>query len=178
MKSVVRIVIWVVMLGGGVWGGLLLDRHWFPGLKGNLWFHVASFVTGFILLRMVMTVSRNTGRTLARYGRQGKLARMETNRLVTEGPYRHMRHPMHLGLLFFPLAFAFLAGSPSFILIIAPAEALFMLLMIKWVEEPEAIRKFGDEYREYMHHTPWFCFTKVCLRALFQKVEKREKPEK
>ncbi len=170
MKSVVRIVIWIVMLGGGGWGGLLLDRHWFPGLKGNLWFHVASFVTGFILLRLVLTVSRNTGRTLARYGRQGNLPRLETNRLVTEGPYRHMRHPMHLGLLLFPFAVAFMAGSPTFILMIAPAEALFMLLMIKLVEEPEALRKFGEEYRNYMKQTPWFCLKKECLRALLQKV--------
>jgi len=176
MKAATRMFVWLVMLGGGVSGGLWIDQQWFPKLYSNLWFHMAAFLVGLFLLKLVMTVSRNTGRTLAKYGREGEIPRMETNRLVTEGVYRHMRHPMHLGLLFFPFAFAFLAGSPSFILIIAPLEAIFMLLMIKCVEEPEAIRKFGDEYREYMHHTPWFCFTKVCLRALFQKVEKREKP--
>lgn len=173
MKAVIRMVIWLVMLGGGIWGGFSLDRLLFPVLSKNVWFHVAGFIAGLLVMKLVITISRNTGRTLARFGRQGNLPRMETNRLVTKGPYRYMRHPMHFGLLFFPLALALLAGSPSFILIIAPAEALFMLLMIKWVEEPEARHKFGKAYREYMLQTPWFCVKKVCLKALFEKVEKK-----
>ena len=79
---------------------------------------------------------------------------------------------MHLGLMLFPFSVAFLAGSPSFILIIAPVEIVFMLLMIKLIEEPEAITKFGDEYCDYMKQTPWFCFRAECLKHLFQKVNK------
>jgi protein-S-isoprenylcysteine O-methyltransferase Ste14 len=172
MKSVVRLAVWLVMLGGGIWGGLVLDRRWFPALHHSLWFHLISFIIGFVLLKLVMTVSRNTGRTLAKYGREGSLPRLETNRLVTQGVYGYMRHPMHLGLLFFPFAFAFLAGSLSFILFIAPAELVFMLIMIKRVEEPEALRKFGEAYRDYMRHTPAFCLKKECLKALFQTVSK------
>ena len=165
-------VIWLVMLAGGVGGGLWLDRHFFPALHNNLWFHLGSFIIGFVLLKGVLAVSRNTGRTLARYGREGNIPRMETNRLVTEGVYQYMRHPMHLGLLFFPFAVAFLSGSVSFILFIAPVEAIFILLMIRWVEEPEALRKFGEAYRKYQKQTPWFCLKKECLAALFRKVEK------
>ncbi len=172
MKSLFRLAVWLVMLGGGVWGGLTLDRLWFPALHASGWFHLVSFAVGFVLLKLVITVSRNTGRTLAKYGREGNLPRMETNRLVTQGVYGTMRHPMHLGLLFFPFAVAFMAGSPAFILVIAPAEALFMLLMIKWVEEPEALRKFGEAYRLYRKETPGFCLKKACLKALFQKVNK------
>jgi protein-S-isoprenylcysteine O-methyltransferase Ste14 len=173
MKTIARMLVWLVFLVGGIWGGLSLDRILFPAVYGSLWFHAAGFLIGLGFLRLVMTVSRNTGRTLAKYGREGELPRMETNRLVTEGVYHYMRHPMHLGLLFFPFAFAFLAGSPSFVLMIAPAEIILILLLIKWMEEPEAIRKFGTEYLNYMHHTPWFCFKIDCLRELFKKVEKR-----
>ena len=172
MKSLFRIIIWVIMLPGGIWAGIFLDKILFPAVYTNLWFHLAGFMVGLGLLKIVMTVSRNTGRMLAKYGREGELPRMETNKLVTEGVYKQMRHPMHLGLLLFPFAFAFLAGSPSFILIIAPLEVLFILLMIKWVEEPEAIAKFGDEYLDYMKSTPWFCFRKECLKMLLRKVEK------
>lgn len=172
MKAMARMLVWLVFLAGGIWGGLSLDRVLFPAVYGSLWFHVTGFLIGLGLLRLVMTVSRNTGRTLAKYGREGELPRMETNRLVTEGVYRYMRHPMHLGLLLFPFAFAFLTGSPSFVLMIAPAETILILLLIKWIEEPEAIRKFGTEYLNYMHHTPWFCFKRDCLRELFKKVEK------
>ena len=174
MKTVLRLTIWLTMLVGGVWGGWLLDKTLFPFFYQSMPFHIAGIIVGLLLLNIVMTISRNTGRTLAKYGRAGDLPRMETNRLVTEGVYKKMRHPMHLGLLLFPFAFAFLAGSPSFILIIAPLEVIFMLIMIKLVEEPEATRKFGDEYRNYMKVTPWFCVTAACLKELLKKVEKRE----
>jgi len=172
MKVVLRITVWLIMLVGGVWGGLLLDKSLFPSLYGNILVHIAGIVLGLLLLNIVMAVSRNTGRTLAKYGREGELPRMETNRLVTEGVYKMMRHPMHLGLLLFPFAFALMAGSPSFVLIIAPLEVVLMLIMIKMIEEPEALRKFGDEYREYMKTTPWFCVKKACLQALLKKVDK------
>ena len=144
-----RIIIWIIMLLGGAVSGVWLDLRCFPGIIRNPWFHLASFILGLLLLRLIFRVSRNTGRLLARNGRQGELPRMETNRLVTEGVYGCMRHPMHLGLLFFPLALALIIGSPSFILIISPAEMLLMLMMIKFVEEPGAARKFGKSYREY-----------------------------
>ncbi len=162
------------MLVGGVWGGLLLDRYLFPGFYNNIWFHLVSFFAGVLLLRLVMRISRNTGRTLAKYGREGELPRMETNRFVKSGVYKYMRHPMHLGLLLFPFAFAFLAGSPSFVLVIAPLEVVFMLGMIKLVEEPEAIAKFGEDYVSYMKTTPWFCLKKKCLKLLLLKVEKNK----
>ncbi len=172
MKSILRIVVWLLMLPGGVCAGLAFDKILFPAVYTNLWFHLAGFMVGLGLLKIVMTVSRNTGRVLAKYGREGELPRMETNKLVTEGVYKQMRHPMHLGLLLFPFAFAFLAGSPTFILIIAPLEVVFILLLIKWVEEPEAMAKFGEEYLAYMKSTPWFCLEKECLKMLFQKVDK------
>ncbi len=172
MKTAFRLIVWVVFLFGGVWAGLLLDKKLFPGFYNNLWIHIACFVVGLVILKLVMTISRNTGRTLAKYGREGALKRMETNRLVKTGVYEKMRHPMHLGLMLFPFAFAFMAGSPSFILIIAPLEVVLMLIMIKLIEEPEAILKFGDEYRIYMKTTPGFCFTKSCLKALLKKVDK------
>jgi protein-S-isoprenylcysteine O-methyltransferase Ste14 len=83
-----------------------------------------------------------------------------------------MRHPMHLGLFLFPVSVAFLVGSPSFILIISPLEILFMLIMIKLVEEPEAFSKFGNEYLEYKKQTPMFCFKMTCLRELLKDIPK------
>ena len=161
---------WIIMLFGGLTAGRVLDNILFPELKQNLWFHDTSFVFGVVVMIFVIKISKNTGRTLAKYGRKGKLKRMETNILVKEGPYKYMRHPMHLGLLFFPLSFALLASSPSFIFIIAPAEMIIMLILIKLMEEPEAIRKFGDEYREYMKQTPMFCFKPKCIKELLKRV--------
>jgi len=82
---------------------------------------------------------------------------------------------MHLGLLMFPLSIAFLIGSPSFIIIIAPAEIVLMIFIIKFVEEHEAIRKFGDQYLLLKKQVPWFCFRLECLKELLNDVPKNQK---
>jgi protein-S-isoprenylcysteine O-methyltransferase Ste14 len=157
---------WVLMLLGGLWGGWYLDAQCFAQLSRSWLFHLSMFLLGLILLAAVLSVSRHTGRTLARYGREGDLPRLQTNVLVTVGPYKLMRHPMHLGLLFLPLSIALLFGSPSFIFCIAPAEIVMMFLLIKRFEEPEAIKKFGDSYRKYQENTPMFCLKISCIQAL------------
>lgn len=166
-----RILLWVLMLVGGGVAGLWLDSRLFKTWLISPWFHAISFALGLIILRLVMNSSRNTGRLLARLGREGDLPRMETNKLVTDGYYACMRHPMHFGLFLFPLATAFIIGSLSFILIIAPLEIFFMIIMIKLYEEPQAVRKFGDEYLRYREQVPMFSFRKECLQALFGKID-------
>jgi len=167
-----RIVIWIIMIFGGSILGYYFDYLIFENVHQNIIFHIVSLLVGIFLLSLVMKISKNTGRTLAKYGREGKLKRMQTNVLVKQEIYKYMRHPMHLGLFLFPLGIAFLIGSPSFILIIAPIEIIFMLIMIKLVEEPGAIKKFGDGYLNYKKQVPWFCFKTKCLKELFKKIPK------
>lgn len=165
---IARLAVWVVMMFGGAALGIVLDLTWFPNLIKSIYFHLITLVPGAGLLRLVMLVSKNTGRALAKRGREGDIDKFETNKLVTEGYYSCMRHPMHFGLLFFPLAFALVIGSVSFIILIAPLEIIFMIIMIKLMEEPEAIRKFGDEYRQYMHNVPMFNLKWGCIKKLFK----------
>ena len=167
-----RIIIWIIMIFGGSILGYYFDYLIFENVHQNIIFHIVSLLVGIFLLFLVMKISKNTGRTLAKYGRKGKLKRMQTNVLAKQGIYKYMRHPMHLGLFLFPLGIAFLIGSPSFILIIAPIEIIFMLIMIKLVEEPGAIKKFGDGYLNYKKQVPWFCFKTKCLKELFKKIPK------
>ena len=160
------------MIFGGSILGYYFDYLIIENVHQNIIFHIVSLLVGIFLLSLVMKISKNTGRTLAKYGREGKLKRMQTNVLVKQEIYKYMRHPMHLGLFLFPLGIAFLIGSPSFILIIAPIEIIFMLIMIKLVEEPGAIKKFGDGYLNYKKQVPWFCFKTKCLKELFKKIPK------
>ena len=90
----------------------------------------------------------------------------KTNKLVSTGVYGCMHHPMHFGLLFFPTGVALILGSPSLILFIAPLEMLFMMVMIKLVEEPETIRKFGDTYRKYQKQVPIFNLRPACWQQI------------
>jgi len=167
-----RLGMWIIMILGGVIGGYYIDNILFKNIHSSIIFHIICFIIGVFLMFLVMKISRNTGRTLAKYGRKGELARMETNILVKEDVYKYMRHPMHLGLLAFPLSVAFLVASPSFILILAPTEIVMMLIMIKLIEEPEAIGKFGDEYLDYKKQVPWFCFKLKCLKELLRNIPK------
>ncbi len=167
---ILRITMWVIMIFGGIAGGYYLDNILFPGIHSCILFHVISFLFGVGTMMLVLKISKNTGRTLAKYGRQGDMERMETNLLVREGAYKFMRHPMHLGLMLFPLSFAFLVGSPSFILIIVPAEIVLMLILIKTVEEKGAIKKFGKDYIDYMEQVPGFCFRPECLKELLKDI--------
>jgi len=164
----VRILVWILMIVGGSVLGLYLDTILFENVYTSIDFHIISFVIGVLLMILVVKISKNTGRILAKFGRTGNLKRLETNILVSQGAYKYMRHPMHLGLLFFPLSFAFLIGSPSFILLIAPCVIIFMLIMIKLVVEPGTIKKFGKDYIEYKNRLPWFCIKMHCLKELLK----------
>ncbi len=171
-KSVkMRILLWIIFWAGGSFAGIYTDVWFWGSYSKGLLFHLLSFFSGIVLLNLIMRSSRHTGRILAKYGREGKIPRMETNRLVKIDVYGCMRHPMHLGLLFFPLSFALLIGSISFILLYAPLEMIVMVLMIRFFEEKEAIRKFGDEYRKYMTEVPFFNFSMRCLKKLISHVE-------
>lgn len=60
-------------------------------------------------------------------------------------------------------------GSISFIAFVAPAEIALIVILVKWVEEPEAVRKFGEDYLAYRDRMPMFSLRPSCLRALFGK---------
>ncbi len=164
--NIIRIVVWLLMLIGGAILSIHYDKIYFPNWFNSLKFHIATMIPGYILLKLVLKASRHTGRYLSKMGREGDIPRLQTNVLVKDGYYGLMRHPMHLGLLFFPLAFALLLGSPTFILILAPFEMLLMVIMIKLIEEKEAEKKFGDAYKSYKKSVPFFCFKIHCIKAL------------
>ena len=163
-ENIFRIIIWLLFLVGGAILCIHYDKIYFYDWFNSTKFHVATLIPGYFLLRTIIKISRNTGRYLAKHGREGDLPPLEVNKLVTTGIYSCMRHPMHLGLIFFPLAFALLVGSPVFIMILAPAEMLLMLIMIKFYEEPQARKKFGTAYDDYKKQVPFFSLK--CVRQL------------
>jgi protein-S-isoprenylcysteine O-methyltransferase Ste14 len=74
--------------------------------------------------------------------------------LVTRGPYIIVRHPVYLGAFIFLTALVLVSAN---LLLILPTLALLVLLY-RSIDEEEAVllARFGDEYREYMKHTPRF----------------------
>ena len=74
---------------------------------------------------------------------------------------------MHLGLMLLPEGIAFLLNSFSYIFIYAPLNILIIFILIKKIEEPETIEKFGDEYIKYMKEVPFINLSLNCLKKLF-----------
>jgi protein-S-isoprenylcysteine O-methyltransferase Ste14 len=75
------------------------------------------------------------------------------HRLVTWGPYRHVRHPSYLGyfLMFFGLFFLW----PN-LLTLFPLTAIPGYFRVTFREEELLTARFGDEYRKYQRKTRRF----------------------
>jgi protein-S-isoprenylcysteine O-methyltransferase Ste14 len=94
-----------------------------------------------------------TVRLFARLGK-GTLAPWDpTERLVVEGPYRHVRNPMITAVGAIVLGEAALFGSLP-LLVWAGAFALLNAVFIPVFEEPGLIERFGDEYVAYRRAVP------------------------
>lgn len=99
--------------------------------------------------------------TLRRYGLQdrsipdaSRLSFEKTTRLVTNGPYRLIRHPMYASLLYLAWAVFFKHVAPySALLVIVASLALLATALL---EEKENLRNFGETYAAYKQHTKRF----------------------
>jgi protein-S-isoprenylcysteine O-methyltransferase Ste14 len=77
-----------------------------------------------------------------------------TTRLVTEGIYRYIRHPLYASLLY--LAWGIFFKSPSLLDGCIAAVATAFLYATARADENECLIKFGNEYAEYMKWTKRF----------------------
>lgn len=80
----------------------------------------------------------------------------EEHTLVTNGPYRYVRHPMYTAIAIFGLGLLVLA--PANWLILLPGVLGFAVLMAVRIrhEEDVMVERFGDVYRDYVRRTGRF----------------------
>ncbi|RUM88328.1 MAG: hypothetical protein DSZ24_03940 [Thermodesulfatator sp.] len=75
------------------------------------------------------------------------------DRLVTQGPFRYLRHPTYLAhALFFWGAF-FFSGYPT-VALVALVDLILTWLVIVPREERELEERFGEAWRDYTRRTP------------------------
>jgi protein-S-isoprenylcysteine O-methyltransferase Ste14 len=123
-----------------------LRPHWAPWPWNVYWVlaGVALYIIGQLIRVMAI-------RTLGRFFTIS-VRRHQGHRVVTDGPYRLVRHPAYSGLWLmavgFILVFASLPALVYFLLVGTGA----LLYRIK-VEEKMLLETFGDEYRNYMKRT-------------------------
>ena len=76
-----------------------------------------------------------------------------TERLVTTGPYRHVRNPMYLAVLSAIVGQALLLGQPV-LLAYACAVGLTFVIWVRIYEEPVLRQQFGEAYDAYCRAVP------------------------
>lgn len=84
----------------------------------------------------------------------GRVGHADPPRLVTDGPYRFVRHPVYCGLFLGVLGwFLMWGGTHSTFLL----PVLYLMLRIESrLEEKQLEKKFGDQYVAYRKKTPAF----------------------
>lgn len=76
--------------------------------------------------------------------------------LVTSGPYAYSRNPMLTGVFALLFGFGIFFGSISLIFVFTPLFILVNYWELKAIEEPELVKRLGQEYIEYRKRTPMF----------------------
>ena len=76
--------------------------------------------------------------------------------LVTTGPYAYVRNPMLTGVFALLFGFGVLFGSVSLLVVFTPLFILINVWELKAIEEPELLKRLGQDYSEYRKSTPMF----------------------
>ncbi len=169
ISNTARFAVWASLIAlevvAGRWIDLQLNLNQLPPI---------SIIIGLALLSISAYVSGVTGRWLSTYGKSDPGKKFgELDRLVKEGPYSCMRHPMHLFLSFMPIGVGFLLASPSMAGVLGPAESIAILYMAVKIDEEESIERFDGEYLKYREEVPAFNLRPSCLIKCFIRPKRR-----
>ncbi len=146
-----RFLAWesMLLLFVAVWRGWFVD----PLSPRQLLSWILLIASAYLVLAGV--------RDLRRYGHQDDqreddqlLSFEKTTRLVSEGIYAHIRHPLYSSLLF--LTWGIFLKQPGWTAALLAAVASVMLWATAKADEGESLRYFGPVYLEYMHTTKKF----------------------
>ncbi len=145
-----RVLLTCSTLGLGVVPGIWVATGW-PRFA-NYPFTVVQLVLGTAVFLASLWLFRRTHKDLGKNW-SVTLEIKEKHRLITEGVYRHVRHPMYSAFFLWALAQLILIPNA----IAGPAGFVgFGILFFFRVgqEERMMLDTFGDEYRAYMARTP------------------------
>lgn len=115
--------------------------------------HVLLALLGVAFLLAGLLLFAYTVRQFMRQGRGTLAPWTPTQRLIITGPYRYCRNPMISGVLFVLIGETVLLRSTA----IGLEAAVFFLvntLYFIFKEEPDMLRRFGEEYRVYRSTVP------------------------
>jgi protein-S-isoprenylcysteine O-methyltransferase Ste14 len=105
-------------------------------------FHLLSFVfifAGFALLARAWPVL---------------YAAQQEERMATDGPYAHVRHPQYVAFIL--IMFGFLLQWPTLLTVLMFPVLVFAYTRLAHSEEKDSLARFGEAYHQYMNDIPAF----------------------
>ena len=76
--------------------------------------------------------------------------------LVMTGPYQFVRNPMLTGVFLLLFGIGFAINSLSLVVLFTPLFVLANVWELKEIEEPELVKRLGEDYVAYQQRTPMF----------------------
>ena len=76
--------------------------------------------------------------------------------LVMTGPYQFVRNPMLTGVFLLLFGIGFAIKSLSLVVLFTPLFVLANVWELKEIEEPELVKRLGEDYVAYKQQTPMF----------------------
>ena len=105
-------------------------------------------VGGYLRYKIRYELKRKAG--FSSLASTARLQIVENHRLITDGFYRHVRHPLYLGETLRNFGFVLVFSSIYGVLFVAVG-TVFLLLRIR-DEEKMLVKAFGEDYREYQRN--------------------------
>ncbi len=130
----------------------LISPEWmeWSALSLPVWLRWTGVGVGIVTVLLLFWVNHALGRNFS-----NTLRIRKDHTLVTQGPYRRVRHPMYTVSLLIVGA-AFLLSANWFIGITGILAMTLLVVVRTPKEEAQLIEQFGDQYREYMKHSGRF----------------------
>ncbi len=148
-----RFIYWISLLVLAILADIFM-----PGITENEILKVILIVFGAGGIVLAVILNSLAGRTLKVYGHRIKTKKFSPpDKFVDTGIYSCMRHPGQFGNIILLVAVTMLSGKICAVLF-GGWLAFLGVLFVLFVEEKEAIEKFGNEYCEYIKKTPPFSF--------------------
>ena len=110
------------------------------------WLQVVGSILGLFSLMIYIWARMTIGRQWS-----SPLMLRDGHRLVTSGPYAHVRHPIYLAMILFTTSLTLVGASWLLIAFLIISIADLLLRIPK--EEQMMIDEFGEEYLAYMQRT-------------------------
>jgi protein-S-isoprenylcysteine O-methyltransferase Ste14 len=134
---------------------LLNVPHWFE--EWASWHQLVSWVLLFaciLPLWLGVKALRGRGKPGGRQDEAELLGFERTTRLVTDGVYRYIRHPLYSSL--FVLNWGIFFKQPSWLGFLLACATSLLLVVTARCDEAECTRIFGPAYQQYIRRTRMF----------------------